>query len=174
MKIQEALPLSLGGGRTSAVPICLQAGMPLFPALSPETCPLPARTACLHVNEREGGRPDPPTPGALGEEGSLVRSPMAPLLPLLSWLNYGSKGKKETRSWRWYVPGEGRGGRANVWKHTENLCLSEVMASKSSPLTSQLLREHRLGVGVRWGSEYLSADSNAIWAAVLCSVLASC
>lgn len=56
MKIQEALPLSLGE-RTSAVPICLEAGRPLFPGLSPETCPLPTRTVCIHIHEHEGERP---------------------------------------------------------------------------------------------------------------------
>lgn len=56
MKIQEALPLSLGE-RTSAVPICPQAAMPLFPCAFPETYPLPRRTACIHVHEHEGERP---------------------------------------------------------------------------------------------------------------------
>lgn len=57
--------------------------------------PLPPRFPLKHAHCPEGqlvftfmnmkGRGlDPPTPGALGEEGSLVRGRMVPLLPLLS------------------------------------------------------------------------------------------
>lgn len=60
--------------------------MLLFPALSPETCPLPRRTACLHVHEHEGG-------GRLTGEGPHGALAAPSLMPKL-WV----KGKEDDMS----------------------------------------------------------------------------